>query len=205
MPARDSRAAPMALGGISCFAAAVALMHVLQPELSPLDDAVSYYMNGPSGWILAVGLVALGMGSFALLAALRPLLVSTGSRWGWWCLAVWAAGATIGGIFPPDPRGHWGKPPSLSGMIHANAAMLAFLAFPVAAMLLSGPIERVFKRRLPVLRGLAVASGLTLLIFFVCLAPVFTHHAPHYLGLAERVLLAAYVGWLGVASARLRS
>jgi hypothetical protein len=31
-------------------------MHVLQPELSVLDDAVSYYMNGSGGRILSLGL-----------------------------------------------------------------------------------------------------------------------------------------------------
>jgi hypothetical protein len=34
-----------------------------------------------------------------------------------------------------------------------------------------------------------------------CLAPVFSNHAPYYLGLAQRVLLAAYSAWLITASA----
>jgi hypothetical protein len=178
------------------------LMHVIQPDLSPIDDAVSYYMNGRFGSILGVGLVALGVGSLSLLWALRRLLSSAEARSGSWCLAIWGAGATIGGIFPPDPRGHWGGPPSVSGMIHANFAMLAFLAFPVAAMLLSAAIAEVSgsRRVKPLLRGFALASGVTLLIFVICLAPVFSHHAPHYLGIAERVLLAAYIAWLGMAS-----
>lgn len=47
-------------------------MHLVQPDLSPADDAVSYYMNGRFGWVLGLGLIALGARSLALLGALRP-------------------------------------------------------------------------------------------------------------------------------------
>jgi hypothetical membrane protein len=191
------------LGGVFCFACAVILMHVIQPELSPIDDAVSYYMNGPFGWILGVGLILLGLSSLAVLWALRKRVNPTEARLGSWCLGVWGVGAIIGGIFPPDPRGHWVEPPSVSGMIHANVAMIACLAFPIAALLLSGTIGRQThetRTLKPLLKVFAIASGLMLLVFFVCLAPVFSHHAPHALGLAERVLLVAYVGWLGTAA-----
>ena len=87
-------------------------------------------------------------------------------------------------------------------MIHGSVAMVAFLALPVAAMLLSGPIGKVSGSHLFTrwLNGLASMSVITLLAFFVCLAPIVRHHAPHLLGLAERLLLAAYIGWLGTSS-----
>jgi hypothetical protein len=200
-PAGTKRLASAAVVGVACFVAAAAFLHAIQPDLSPVDDAVSYYMNGRLGWVLGAGLVLMGFGSLALLFALRRFLGAANARWGLRWLAVWAAGAIVGGIFPPDPRGHWGNPPSVSGLIHANVAMIAFLAFPIAALLLSGPIGQfVQARRKTRLRLLAYASVLSLLIFFICLAPVFSHHAPRYLGLVERIVLAAYVAWLAAAA-----
>ena len=56
LPARIS------LVGSGAFVTSVAVMHVVQPELPPVDVAVSYYLNGRWGWLLAAGLVALGIG-----------------------------------------------------------------------------------------------------------------------------------------------
>ena len=53
-------------------------MHWIQPDLSPLDDAVSYYMNGPFGWILSLGLVSVGLASLAELAAIHQVVTSKG-------------------------------------------------------------------------------------------------------------------------------
>ena len=195
----SQRLAGAALGGVCCFAITAVLMHAIQPDVNPIDDAVSYYMNGRFGWLLGAGLVALGGGSLALLWAIR-VCGGARSRAGSWCLAIWGTGAAIGGIFPPDPRGHWHEPPSVSGMIHSGVAIPAFLAFPVAALLLAAEVSGSPPRKRWLL-GFAIASLASLLIFMACLAPVFSHHAPHYLGLAERVLLATYSAWLITASA----
>jgi hypothetical protein len=92
--------------------------------------------------------------------------------------------------------GHWDEPPSLSGLIHGGAAMVAFLAFPIAALLLSGRLGRFSGSSLMhgVLTGTAAASLTTLLIFFGCLAPVFSNRPPFLLGLVERVLIVFLYG-----------
>jgi hypothetical protein len=51
------------LFGNGCFTLAILGLHVLQPELSPLNEAVSFYVHGAHGWLLTVGLVAWGVGS----------------------------------------------------------------------------------------------------------------------------------------------
>jgi hypothetical protein len=179
-------------------------MHAIQPDLSALDDAVSYYMNGQFGWVLGCGLVALGIGSLALGLALqcRKLAGAAGRV----ALFIWAIGVVIGGLFPPDPRGSWDKPPSISGMIHANVAMVAFLALPVAAVLLSKQLGNVsaspvIRRFLP---ALGYAAAVMLVLFFVSLAPVFSDRPPRLLGLSERILLVVYVAWLMVATLAVR-
>lgn len=97
------RLAGMGIAGALAFAATVAAMHVVQPDLSVAHDAVSYYMNGPWGWALGEGLVAMGLGSFCLLDAIRRGV--GGSRAGLWALGLWGAGAAVGGLFAPYPVG----------------------------------------------------------------------------------------------------
>jgi hypothetical protein len=181
--------------GVAGFAVAAVAIHFIQPQMNPLHDALSYYMNGRLGWLLGAALTALGAGSLALAGALPP----AASRIGRWGLMLWGAGAIIGGIFPPDPMGQWDKPPSISGMVHGGAAMIAFLAFPVAAIALSRPSSRQ-----PLLTATAIACAATLLVFFAALAPVFSDRPPVLLGLVERVLLAFYLIWLAMAAATVR-
>ncbi len=187
--------------GLAVFALAAALMHAVQ-DLSPVDHALSYYMNGRLGWVFGLGLVALGAGSIALLAAITKLPGALGAKVGRGALALWGAGAAIGGIFPPDPMGHWDEPPSMSGIIHGSVAMVAFLALPVAALRLSRLLGTFSGSPLlkPVLGGTAAASLASLLIFFACLAPVFSNRPPFLLGLVERILITVYIGWIASAA-----
>jgi hypothetical protein len=176
-------------------------MHVVQ-DLSPLNDALSYYMNGQLGWVFGFGLVAWGAGSIALFVAITRLPGDSHTKAGRWSLALWGAGVAIGGIFPPDPMGHWDEPPSMSGLIHGSVAMVAFVALPIAALKLSGTLgsfsgSSSMKR---ILTGTAIASLVTLLIFFACLAPVFSNRPPLLLGLVERILVAFYVAWIASAT-----
>jgi hypothetical protein len=49
------------LSGNGCFVVAVLALHLLQPELSPLNEAVSYYVHGAQGWLFTAGLLAWGL------------------------------------------------------------------------------------------------------------------------------------------------
>ena len=199
-------ASGMSLVGTGVFVVTLVAMHVVQPELSPVDVAVSYYMNGRWGWVLGAGLIALGLGSISLAAAIRRAAPAAAGA-GFWLLAIWGTGAVLGGIFPPDPYGHWDRPPSFSGMAHGMSAMVAFVAFPPAAWLLS---RRLSSNSPPgtrtwiALTTLAAACAVSLIAFFACLAPVFQNRAPYALGLVERVLIAAYVAWLVTAAVSVR-
>jgi hypothetical membrane protein len=186
------------LAGTAACVTSMAAMHLLQPHLSPVDVALSYYMNGRFGWMLRVGLVALGVGSLTLVIALRQCCVRTTGGAGISLLVVWSVGAIIGGVFPPDPYGQWSEPPSLSGMIHGVAALVAFLAFAPAAWLVGHNLRRV--RPMPaaarVLAPLAILYTASLAAFIGCLAPVFQNRAPYALGLVERGLIAVLVAWI---------
>ena len=186
--------------GVVIFMLAIAALHVLQPQLDPLEVAVSYYVHGSHGWLLTLGLVALGLASLALVVSLRG--GGRATRTSRWLLGVWGLGVLLGAAFRADPPGHWDEPPSLAGMVHGNAAIAAFLALPIAAITLAQnppPDSRGGSRR-SVLRGLAIATALSLALFVLSLAPVFLRPGPPVLlGLSERVLLAVYSVWLIVA------
>jgi hypothetical membrane protein len=189
----------VAIAAVVTFALAVLTLHVVQPGLSPRDEAVSYYVHGPFGWLLTVGLMALGIGSLSLVFGLAHIL---GGRWaaiGRWLVGVWGLGVLLGGVFRADPPGHWNEPPSLAGMIHGNAAMLAFLALPLGALCLARTFRQDDRWRAEgsLFLGLAVAAGISLILFMASLVPVFVRPGPPILlGLSERVLLATYAAWL---------
>jgi hypothetical membrane protein len=185
--------------GVAIFVLAVLALHVLQPGLNPLDDAVSYYVHGKSGWLLTVGLIALGFGSLCLVFGLDR---TTGGRWattGRWLVGVWAVGVLLAGVFPADPPGHWNEPPSLPGMIHGNAAILAILVLPLGALCLARSFrhDQRWRRDASLLLVLAVAAAISLILFMASLVPVFVRPGPPILlGLSERILLVTYSAWL---------
>lgn len=184
------------MAGAASFLLSTISMHWIQPGLNPSDVAVSYYMNGRLGWLLGLSLVMLGLGSIAEAAAIRRLLKasSRASRLGSVALAIWGVGCAIAGIFPPGPLSGLREPPSATGVIHAVAAITAFLAFPPAAILLSGVLRKCVGLDL---RALAWASAISLVAFF---GSILMPTAPRWLGLAERVLLVVYTGWLAAAA-----
>src|SRR5262245_65557165 len=83
--------------GNGCFTVIVLALHLLQPELSPYNEAVSYYVHGDQGWLLTVGLLCWGFGSVALLLGLARNVGAQVGYDGLWVLAVWSVGVVVGG------------------------------------------------------------------------------------------------------------
>jgi hypothetical protein len=182
---------------------AVLVLHLLQPERSPLNEAVSFYVHGAHGWLLTVGLVAWSLGSVALLAGLARIFGAWIGSSGFWGLVVWSLGTLLGGVFPADPPGHWDQPPSVAGLIHGNAALVAFVSFPIAALVLARRLRHhpQWHRVAGTLSALALAALISLAAFIASLVPVFISPGPpKLLGLTERILLAVYVAWLSVTA-----
>jgi uncharacterized protein DUF998 len=195
--------------GNGCFAVAVLVLHLLQPERSPLNEAVSFYAHGAQGWLFTAGLLAWGGGSTALLLGLARTVRIRGGYAGLLGLAVWSAGVITSGLFRADPPGQWGNPPSAAALIHENAARVSFITLPIAALLLSHGLRRApeWRRTVGVLYLPAVMIVASLIVFFASLLPISDSFSPPMLfGLTERMLLVAYVAWLcGAAIWLLRS
>jgi hypothetical protein len=185
--------------GIALFVATTVGLHFLQLDLKPLDEAVSYYVHGSQGWLLTVGLLGLGIASFAITRSLAKTVDGAGARTGRWLLGVWSVGVLLSGVFRADPPGHWNEPPSLAGLVHGNAALLALATFPLAALRLGRSFRRDGRWRptAAALSRLAVAAAISLLAFMASLMPVFIRPGPPILlGLSQRVLIATDVAWL---------
>ncbi len=188
--------------GVIVFLGCAVVLHLLQPGLDPLREAVSYYVHGRSGWLLTAGLLALAAGSAALLAECALAAPGAVGRTGSLLLGIWTLGVAIGGVFPADPPGHWDRPPSTAGALHGLAAMAALTALPIGAWISSRRLRpRLTPRAGGWLVGLSYLQAASYLIFSASLAPVFVTSGPPWLmGLTERLLLAAACLWIGAAA-----
>jgi hypothetical protein len=191
------------LSGNGCFAVAVLALHLLQPERSALNEAVSFYVHGAQGWLFTVGLLAWGFGSAALLLGLaRTIRIRAGAA-GLLGLAVWSAGVLTSGLFSADPPIQMYNNPSAVGLIHENAARASFIALPIAALLISHGLRRApeWRRTAGVIYFFAAMILVSLIVFFASLLPISDSLSPPILfGLTERMLLAVYAAWLCAAA-----
>lgn len=193
--------AVLGLIGVAVFAAAILALHAVQPELSPLEEAVSYYVHGRYGWLLTLGLLPLGLGSLALAIALS--VQKARSRIGLILLGAWSMGVIVGGIFAADPPGAWDQPPSASGTIHGIAAMIAFAALPAASVILTRSLRQDARWHplCPTLNLLSIAVVSSYVAFIASLTPVFVRPGPPILlGLTERILIVASLAWLATVA-----
>ncbi|TRV77008.1 DUF998 domain-containing protein [Streptomyces sp. 130] len=188
---------------IGIGALAMAALEMLNPEYDLVSETLSRYVHGTAGWLLPAALLAVGAASAVLVVRLGA---GTG-RAGRAALVVWTGAIMVAGLFPADPPGHWSRP-SLSELVHGNAAFLAFAALPTAAVLLRGtlaarrPALRTALSTLTVVSGTATAALAVLLVDVMDGGPSLgLGGAPTLVGLVERLVLAADFGWIALAVA----
>ena len=193
--------APLTLIGIGSLA--MAAVEMLNPEYDLVSETLSRYVHGTAGWLLPAALLAVGAAS----AVLAVRLGAGTRRAARAALVVWTVGILVAACFPADPPGHWSRP-SLSELVHGNAAFLAFAALPTAALLLRGTLAARRPGLSTALNTLTVASVTATAVLAVFLVDVMDGGpslglggAPTLVGLVERVVLAADFGWLALALA----
>ncbi|MEU9713863.1 DUF998 domain-containing protein [Streptomyces sp. NPDC047976] len=191
--------APLTLIGTGVLA--MAALETLNPEYDLVSETLSRYVHGTSGWLLPAALLAIATASTIL--AIR--LGAGTRRWGRAALVVWTAGMLVAALFPADPPGHWSSP-SVSELVHGNAAFLAFAALPTAAVLLRGTLaaERPgLRTALSALTAASVTATAALAVFLVDVMDggpsLGLGGVPTLVGLAERLVIAADFGWIALA------
>ena len=198
------------LAGLTGYVAAAGTADFINPDWSPVESMVSHYVHARAGWLITVALLSLAAASAVLLrlAATR----TRGGRLGLWLLGTWTASVLLGGVFPADPYGRWDQPPTLAGMVHGIAGLIAFVALPAAAVILTRTWRRDPRWR-PVARPLTVAAALTVASFLALMVTFFDVQGGPSLsvgpweslvGLTERLMLWSCVAWLAIGAAGLR-
>jgi hypothetical protein len=174
--------------------AAMTALHVVQPELDPLQQPVSFYIAGAHGWLLAVALGAFGIAPLVLEPA-----IGGPSRPGLKCvLTLCGAALLLTSLLRSDRWFPWERTPTLSGLVHAGAAMIAPVLLLIAMVLFVRP-SAPGPRAPPVwLVGLFLAAligcGLSLAIGLSRDGP------PPWIGLFERTLAGAAVAWVAAVA-----
>ena len=130
MPVRATVA--IGLLGTALAVVLVGLLHVIDAgQVDPVRRTISEYALRDHGWMFDAGVLALAAGSVAVLVALvRAGLV----RWPSFAavgMLVWAAGMVAVVAFE---KTNWSVGPSVGGVIHRYASLVAFFALPVAAL-----------------------------------------------------------------------
>src|SRR5579884_681855 len=188
--------ARLAIAGVVLYVVLDIVAQALPPHYNPIRQAESDLAVGPYGWIMAINFVVRGLLSFALLVALvRSLPHSAGSRFGLALLGVWAAGSALLAAFPTDVASgvH-----TAHGRIHLLLALIAFVAVAAGEVLLS----RSLTERLADFRGPAtILAALMVLSLLLLFAPILNRDG----GLKERLFLGLALLWILVVGWKLSS
>ncbi|HVM18517.1 MAG TPA: DUF998 domain-containing protein [Egibacteraceae bacterium] len=175
-------AAAVVRAGVAVAAAAIAALHVLRRDLSPLSDRLSPYAIGPHGWLMAVGFAAMTVALLGTVAVLwrsrRTALDSLFSA----VLVGAAVGMALSGVYRVEVSAR-------SDAVHGVASAIAVVGVASAAVWWS--LLRPVRRGAPVgVAGWAAgAAGVLVLV-----SPVL-HDGP-LTGLGQRALWAAVGLWL---------
>ncbi len=170
-------------------------LHLVQLELSPWHEPVSFYVHGPHGWLFTVALASFGAAAVLLGGSWRH---DTGTR-GRWALLLFGTAMLIVAVVPSDPFFPWEADPSGSGLVHAGLSVVAppLLLWPMwRRRAAASPLGRRWAGFNRWVYGVSlVASGASLLVGWLHGGP------PPAIGVAERVLAWAAVGWMAWAAA----
>jgi hypothetical protein len=123
-------AAVCAMVAIAVSLAAFALLHLLSPEYAWSWRMVSEYANGRYGWLLTIVFFGWAAGSFALVAALSPLSVTTLGKAALLFLFLAGIGQVMGGAF------------DINHKLHGPAAMIGIPSLCAAAVLTTMAMAR---------------------------------------------------------------
>ncbi|AEA27720.1 hypothetical protein Psed_5592 [Pseudonocardia dioxanivorans CB1190] len=126
-----------AVGGLGVALAIVLVgaLHVVSAgRVDPVRRTISEYALGPDAWLFDVGVIALAVGSLAVLVALARTRVLGPLSGATVMLAVWVLGMVTVVVFE---KTNWAVGPSVGGYIHRYASLVAFLALPIGGLLVA--------------------------------------------------------------------
>jgi hypothetical membrane protein len=126
----------LGLLGPVAAASLVGALHVL-PEtsgISPVSRTISEYALTDAAWAFNVGVIALAMGSLAILVAAAQAGLARVRSVGFVLGVAWVVALLTIVVFP---KHNWAVGPSATGQIHRVASLVAFGCLPLAVILLA--------------------------------------------------------------------
>ncbi|HEX6357904.1 DUF998 domain-containing protein [Actinophytocola sp.] len=193
--ARTRMIAALGLVGVGFSVLFVGTLHVVATDVSPVRRTISEYALGEHRWMFDTGVLGLCVGSvLVLLALVRTGLLSWPSP-GAVALGVWSVALVVIVAFEKTNRA---VGPSVGGVIHRYASLVAFMSVPVAALALGRRWrDDRFAAAARILGTLAlVVLGAIVLRIALRRIPGVSELVP--LGLAERVLAIIEVATVAV-------
>jgi len=193
-PLSTPKIATAALAAIAVFPAVVVSLNLVQrADYDPKVQAISELALGRGGALMVVAFLSLG-GGIALLAVLFSRTCTRGRAIRWMLYLAALLAGPMSAFFHTDLTG---QPTTTHGTIHNDAGLAAFLII-LASMYAAG---RLFQREtawrgfaVPTLSWAVAATG----AFFLIPA------LPAHFGLAQRLFVGTFVGWLLAATAYAR-
>lgn len=194
-----STLAVLAIGTQVGFLASAFLLPLVS-EYGFIGDNISELVLGRYGVVQTAAFVLAGLGTLGLAVAIRALTAgSRGSLVGLLLVTVYGLGAILAAIFPTDriDRPADVGAQSTTGLIHISVGLVSFLAVVVGMFVLTWTFARAVQwRSLALWSGLCASGALALL---------FAQSEGPWVGLMQRLLVAAIAAWTTAVAARVRS
>jgi hypothetical protein len=192
--------AVLSLATLALCVVVFAVLHIIAPDLSPVDRTLSEYALTVDGWLYPIAATGLALAPVFLSIRLRHGAppVALGLLW------LFGAAMLVAAGFRADPTGERSDPPATrAGLVHTTAGLVACLSASVAAPLLAGTLVRLGARpATAIVVSWLPAAGVAMFALTVLargpLRTVTGRAALH--GLGERAAFAAFAGWLGYAA-----
>jgi hypothetical membrane protein len=189
-----------AIVGSLYFVVAVVALHVIRPDLNPIGHAVSNYAIGPFGFLMISAFFTLALSEFALALGLaRSLTSSKSAGTSVLLLSLAGVGLVVTGIFPGDVKSLH-PPGTATAIIHWTGAGTSFLSLMIATFLLASYYKT--DARWQSFHRPALTMAVTIVLALVAFGLLTTIG---WVGIGERIYIAASVLWLVATSVRLRS
>jgi hypothetical protein len=122
------------LAGVAVAVVMMAVLHVVPPSslVNPVTRTLSEYALLSDAWVFDLGVTALAIGSLAVVGSLVVQGVVRVVSLPSFLVAVWSACLLVIVAFP---KNNWAVGPSTGGTVHRVASVVAFVALPLAAIM----------------------------------------------------------------------
>lgn len=182
----------ISLSGCLLFFVIVCGLHFLRADKNIFTSFVSEYAVGDYSWLMTIAFYALAFAGILLLSGLMINIKS--SKISIITMGIFCVGMLLVATFPTDVPV---IPPTLCGLIHGFAALIALICLGITMI----AWRAVFKRN-ENWKGFAKTSlifGVVSLLLFI----VFFASPIPLRGLSERILLVWDISWLLLVSRKL--